>query len=220
MKLYRAFSLSELLVIIAIILVLAALLFPVYANSRREGYRTAFGSNLRQLSVGLNQYLEDSNDKLEFKFWVDQRSLLPYIKSKELFHTPADPYPDGVHSQAGRILGSPVSVWPLLTIEPKWLKNMMQEPNYTMFVCPVFGTRDPNGSGKPSNSTYTGRMLRVRKDGSIQNSVLNLQCLKDGNSISSRVSYWQMFSDQAEPDEVILESIGEVPTIVPCKDPR
>lgn len=215
----RAFSLGELLIVIAIILVLAALLFPVYANSRREGYRAAFGSNLRQLSIGLNQYLEDSNEKLERPFWVDQRPMLPYIKSKELFHTPADPYPDGVHPQAGRLLGAPVSVWPVRTSfgDGGWLRNLREEPNYTMYVCPVFGTRAQFGSEKPDESTYTGRMMRVRKDGSIQNAYVKRKCFLEENSMASRVSYWEMFSDRPEPEEVLKEDLGIVPTFIPCQ---
>lgn len=216
-RLDRAFSLSELVVVIAIILVLAALLFPVYANSRKEGYRAAFGSNLRQLSMGLNQYLEDSNDKLEFMFWVDQRPLLPYIKSRELFHTPADPYPDGVHAQAGRILKSPVSVWPLKSVDKLWMKHILEETNPTLYVCPVFGIREELGDEKPSNYTYTGRMLRVRKDGSLQTATLAKRCFQDGAFQTYRVPYWEMFSDRPEPDEVIVEEMGELPKFIPCQ---
>jgi prepilin-type N-terminal cleavage/methylation domain-containing protein len=55
----RAFTLIELLVVIAIIAILAAILFPVYANSRRKGQQTACTSNLRQISLALQQYTTD-----------------------------------------------------------------------------------------------------------------------------------------------------------------
>lgn len=55
----RAFTLIELLVVIAVIAILAALLFPVFARARRSAYRTQCVSNLRHLSVAMQQYVED-----------------------------------------------------------------------------------------------------------------------------------------------------------------
>jgi prepilin-type N-terminal cleavage/methylation domain-containing protein/prepilin-type processing-associated H-X9-DG protein len=57
------FTLIEILVVIAIIALLAALLFPVFARAR-EGARTKVClSNMKQLALGFQQYLNDSGNR-------------------------------------------------------------------------------------------------------------------------------------------------------------
>ena len=59
---YRAFTLIEMLIVIAVVAVLAALLFPVLSKTRARARQTQCLSNLRQLSLATFQYAQDSDD--------------------------------------------------------------------------------------------------------------------------------------------------------------
>ena len=60
----RGFTLIELLVVIAIIAILAAILFPVFAQTRAKARQAACLSNLKQISTGLMMYTQDYDEVL------------------------------------------------------------------------------------------------------------------------------------------------------------
>jgi len=72
----RGFTLIELLVVVAIIAVLAAILFPVFVMAREKSYQTKCMSNLRQLTVGILAYTQDNSGVLPIPSgWVDATNL-------------------------------------------------------------------------------------------------------------------------------------------------
>ena len=60
----RAFTLVELLVVIGIIALLSAILFPVFAHVREAARQTVAISNIRQCGIALKMYMEDNNPDL------------------------------------------------------------------------------------------------------------------------------------------------------------
>ena len=109
----RAFTLIELLIVIAIIAILAAILFPAFARARENARRASCQSNLKQIALGLRQYTQDYDEK--FPGWYidlnnsggytssnpvgptsDQgwtEMIQPYLKSKQILQCPSERTP-------------------------------------------------------------------------------------------------------------------------------
>ena len=62
------FTLIELLVVITILSIVAAILLPVFQKVRENARRTQCLSNLRQVTLGLLQYSQDSDDRCPLYF--------------------------------------------------------------------------------------------------------------------------------------------------------
>lgn len=109
-----AFTMIELLAVIAIIVVLAAILFPVFARAKAQAKQTVCVSNLRQIGDAITLYMNDNDglfpsavdpsDKYDPQIWSQfpafearipympmmNQVLQPFIKSNEIFHCPSD----------------------------------------------------------------------------------------------------------------------------------
>ncbi|BCM93516.1 hypothetical protein IAD21_05407 [Abditibacteriota bacterium] len=130
--LQRAFTLIELLVVIAIIAILAAILFPVFARARENARRSSCQSNMKQVGLGLLQYVQDYDEKYPalcrqygttyrnngvnspYSYW--QLQVQPYVKSRQLFACPSNTNPIKYGTAAGvfdidpAYSGNPISV--------------------------------------------------------------------------------------------------------------
>jgi prepilin-type N-terminal cleavage/methylation domain-containing protein/prepilin-type processing-associated H-X9-DG protein len=96
----RGFTLIELLMVIAIIAILASILFPVFGRARENARRSSCQSNLKQIGLAFMQYNQDFDETQPFDdlgsvggvswsgIWMYQ--MQPYIKSYQILRCPSD----------------------------------------------------------------------------------------------------------------------------------
>ena len=60
----KGFTLIEMLVVIAIIAILAAILFPVFGKAREKARHTQCANNQRQIALAIILYIQDHNERL------------------------------------------------------------------------------------------------------------------------------------------------------------
>jgi prepilin-type N-terminal cleavage/methylation domain-containing protein/prepilin-type processing-associated H-X9-DG protein len=88
----RPFTLLELLVVVSIIAVLAAILFPVFAVNRHPR-RAICGSNVKQLATALAMYTQDADERLPpdtAPASTLPHLLHPYLKNHSVWTCPTD----------------------------------------------------------------------------------------------------------------------------------
>ena len=88
------FTLIEVLVTVTVMIILTFMLFAVFLGVREKGRRTICQSNLKQLAVAMQLYVQDSDERYATEgrhypmdnMWVSE--TLPYVKNRSIYTCP------------------------------------------------------------------------------------------------------------------------------------
>ena len=111
----QRFTMVELLVVMAIIIILAAFLFPAFSQAMAQARKASCTSNLRQFGIALNVYRGDCDDMMVQ--WLSRLENDKYVHGEKLFVCPQDGSAgyDGGRSGAGWATnsygGSPIMLY-------------------------------------------------------------------------------------------------------------
>jgi prepilin-type N-terminal cleavage/methylation domain-containing protein len=106
----KGFTLIELLVVVAIIVILAAILYPVFASTRRAAHNAVCISNLKQAGLAVQMYSQDYDETFPVACGLFEKEIAknmpanwpkgaplnvwtlvtPYVKNPSLWRCPGD----------------------------------------------------------------------------------------------------------------------------------
>ncbi len=158
----RGFTLIELLVVVAIIAILAAILFPVFGTARERARQTACLSNLKQIGLGLMQYSQDYDER--FPAWKSGYSVSPAEPESvdKLWKSRVHPYIKGGNATSqtvGGVLYAEDGVWRCPSID-RWKENVggirPATASYGMSMAMAYKRYPTDKSGTPAapNTRY------------------------------------------------------------------
>jgi len=138
-----AFTLVELLVVIGIIAILIGIIVPALNKAREQSMRLKCLSNIRQLAVVTQMYVNDNKQMLPFATWGESQQFSNAAQGW-LFTPP----PGGA-----------------ITADPKWVETGTYWPylkNREVYRCPAHSTLD-----RPTNAMYTDVMTTYLMNGAV-----------------------------------------------------
>ncbi len=173
-----AFTLVEFMVVIAIIAIVAAILFPVYARARGKGYQASCMIHLRQLAVAWRSYRMDSGDAAPGRI-IDVQGT--YVAMPSVFQCSGDPDEWGCwgkwrRAEAARqgerlpdVVPYPISyvydvAWANVATQPALDQRLEDDPDLGVLACPCHGKRQRRTE---EFTAYSGLVLRARPDTSV-----------------------------------------------------
>jgi hypothetical protein len=178
------FALHDLLVIVAVLAVLASLLFPVVQRVREAAARIQSANNLRQIGIGLHSYLATNS---RFPSGVDTKNfsahyhLLPYIE-EEPTHKKIAATGKGADDKATRKLCVPIKTF-ISPLDDAPIDDKLGPTNYLFVAGTKAALKDNNGV------FYRGSSVKVLDvpDGT-SNTIAAVEILRgDGKTKASSV---------------------------------
>ena len=148
----RAFTLIELLTVIAIIMLLISILMPSLGRAREMARRTVCLTNLRAISQGCTTYATGSN-RDHFPCWSDPSDV---TKMPTGFNGIGDAWDwDGVSAKTFSGANAPARL-PVSNTRNLWKLVLMQAGDTKTFICPS------DGEG---NEPFTPAVLKSQQSG-------------------------------------------------------
>ncbi len=213
-----AFTLLELLTVIAIILILSAIILGVSMQGVKSAKLTTCISNLRSIGQAVELYSSDNNNRLPDNIYINYDAIVHYSKEK-VFQCPVDQAPFAFQG-APTVTTTPSSYFPLPTILEGFEEELRsKDKNFTVFVCLLHGRHERTVRNPLTD--MSGLVLRLRIDSSVTKAHVGKRCWTNAEGVVLQGrDWWHVFSD-LEPSQAVLDQVTGVTGAyeVPCVDP-
>ena len=177
----KAFTLVEILVSVAIIMLLLALLFPVFKGAKKNSQISVATSNLRQIYTAISLYKNDNDGG----YPLDDLDVLVddgYLREPNLLMVSIDPEPNGYAKSIYECMDvtgikystSYEDIFNLRILPDGKIRNFYydsvrkHDENPGIVATRVFGDKHSYTSCNDMVTGFDGFTLRLREDGSVQ----------------------------------------------------
>lgn len=175
------FTLIELLVVIAIIAILAAILCPVFASAREKARQTGCISNMKQMGLAINIYVQDYDECYPFtpgsQFATNPGKypcgwahiIYPYVKSTGAFHCPSDSINTGAYPASNNYSLISYALNLNIAHSANWTAMQLSSltaPSKTVYLCEFWGGAADIADNTQFSAGYTGELMSPSTDGS------------------------------------------------------
>lgn len=202
------FTLVEVLVVVAVIALLAALILPVLVSARARAREANCITNLRQVYVVWKSYVEDYSEY--------PTNLVPLVArtNSAVFYCPSDTW-GGLNVWATLRTGYPVSYFYAYSINDRKKRELLErsDPNHGIVFCALHANYDRavvertyrRLRAEPTLGAYStfpyppvfeGKLLRLRIDGSVQSARIWPRCYQMPDGMTQiDVNPWYYLTD-------------------------
>ncbi|MHA1600195.1 MAG: prepilin-type N-terminal cleavage/methylation domain-containing protein [Alphaproteobacteria bacterium] len=210
----RAFTLIEMLVVVAIIGLLIAVLLPSLANAREQGKRAVCLSNLRQMGVGFSGYSSDSKGKLPWK------GSFPYTLMEGIYYMPEYEGDDWIQVNYAVLYPRYIGREPKIFYCPSNTQFNADDPEHGMavflrhyknpspddpdYLNAHYHPYAPYGAYFYAPPAYTGRFPRASGRRMYSSEVVRIP----ETELRRESIYWQYLNDPAEQSFLGVFSLG------------
>src|SRR6185295_10980982 len=206
-----AFTLVELLTVIAIIAVLATLLMTALSTAKKKSRQTFCTGNLRQIALALNMYLDDFPKRPS---GFESLVAVKYLPSPAVLICPEDKTGNWGGTNRGDMYATDESIrysylHPLPWQFGAW--NILSDLGFNAGIaaCQLHGVGKPDPVN-PSIRDYEGLVLRARRDTAVVRT--HVYWANAGATDSGAMPPFASMAARAAPDYPWLLFVDSIPT--------
>jgi prepilin-type N-terminal cleavage/methylation domain-containing protein len=201
----RGLTLIEVTVSVSILLLLAALIFPIVARARTAGYRAETITHLRQVGMGIEMYRNDYDGAVPFGH-LDPFVEAGYIKDLHLLRSRPDEFTSGY----GHTVSQCVDTFGPTLVETSYETSLLTkefydrlqalDPNAAIVVDRTHGEvlAWADKTCERAVYYYQGRILRLYPDSSVKVGLFSLIDWKASPDIGLAWHRLKLFTDKEE----------------------
>ena len=188
----RALTLTEVVVVVAIIALVSLLLLPVLFKAKKQGNTVPCTTNLRQVYAAIAIYQSANEDMWPLKL---NEAVATTPALAHILACPGD-WTTGANEALTTALLRKASYFYLPESEDFRKALEIADPNHGIAYCVMHGERVENADSFSPRRDTTGLVMRLRRDGSVQRAKVGHWCSPwTPNGRAEGRQQWSLLSD-------------------------
>jgi type II secretory pathway pseudopilin PulG len=202
----RAFSLMELLTAITIVILLAAIIFPVLARVRRSAHEAESKLHLRQVGIAINLYKDDYDSEHPYRH-LDPFVQTRYVNDARLLLSHPDSFEPGYGRFVSDCIDAPTPTkletsFETLLFSKEFYDHVKKaDPDAAIVVDRTHGDvlKEADRTCGKVTMYYVGKILRLYEDTHVKTAQFDVKARKAPGGIAAHWSRMRLYTDADGP---------------------